>query len=446
MPEFSDALPGSVPAPRIVSRGEHTISRSQISKQALNVLYGLHKAGFDGCLVGGGVRDLLLGAIPKDFDVATNALPEQVRGVFRNCRLIGRRFRLAHVHFGRDIVEVATYRCAPDGSEDADVALSDGERILRDNVYGNRAEDALRRDFTINALYYDIADFALLDYVDAMSDIAARRLRMIGDPERRYREDPVRLLRAVRLAAKLDLSIDPATEAPLYTLGPLLETVSKARLFDETTKLLMSGNGLRSYELLRRYDLLGHLFALRPEDLTPRQDALIRAALADTDARVEQGLPVTPAFLTAILLWGTVTRVALTAQQDGHGELPALLRAQHAVLHAQNERMPIPKRFTLPAAEIWMLQARLDNRRRAARVLQHPQLRAAYDFLKLRARVELELAGLAEYWTARLAGEPEPPPSDDDAGPRKRRRRRRGGRGRSRGGEAGAAPGAAAGG
>jgi len=213
-------------------------------------------------------------------------------------------------------------------------------------IEGIRAHERVHGE-DIKDMVRAIEDFSVRDYVGGFEDAQNRLMRLIGDPETRYREDPVRLLRAVRLAAKLDLNIDPATEAPLHTLGPLLGTVSKARLFDETTKLLLSGHGLRSYELLRKYELLGHLFDVRPEDLGPQQDALIRAALTDTDARVAQGLPVTPAFVTAIVLWGAVTRAALAAQQDGQSELPALLRAQHSVLHAQNERMPIPKRFTI---------------------------------------------------------------------------------------------------
>lgn len=430
------------PTPDRIPRSEHSVSRAAISKHALHVLYGLHRAGYDACLVGGGVRDLLLGQQPKDFDIVTDARPEQVAQVFRNCRLIGRRFRLAHVHFGRDIVEVATYRAAPDGSEGADDALSDGERILRDNVYGTRAEDALRRDFTINALYYDIADFALLDYVGAMADIRSRTLRMIGDPARRYREDPVRLLRAVRLAAKLGLSIEPATREAMAPLAHLLGTVSKARLFDELVKLLMNGYALRSYALLREFGLVEHLFAVEARDLDD-YDTLIRAALESTDRRVAEDMPVTPAFLVAVMLWAPLERAMAQCREEGAGEFLAVAQAARTVLAEQNERVQIPRRFTLPAHEMWTLQMRMARRRRVASLLGHPRLRAAYDFLLLRAQAQPDDAGLqdlARFWTDQVGSAPAPatagrhaPEEEEPAGGR---RRRRGGRRRRRGGGA----------
>ncbi len=415
--------------PRILPRSEHSISRAHISKSALNVLYGLHKAGYEACLVGGGVRDLLLGVTPKDFDIATSASPEQVRATFRNSRLIGRRFRLAHVHYGPDIVEVATYRASHDKAEDEADARLDGDRILRDNVYGTREEDVIRRDFTVNALYYRIEDFSLIDHVGALEDIEQRRLRTIGDPEARYREDPVRMLRAVRLAAKLGLTIEPATEAPLFELGYLLETVPQARLFDEAVKLLLSGHGVRSYELLLHYRLLDYLFPIESATLAPERDRLIRDALANTDQRVAVGLPVTPAFLIAVLLWEPLQEAIARQLVHGVAEHDAFAKAQEDVLRTQNDLLAVPKRFTLPAAEIWFLQSRLQRRRQPDRLLAHPRFRAAFDFLALRAQHEPDLRPCLDFWAARQGGIELPPSSEGEAeagagGPRRRRRRR----------------------
>ena len=435
----------SLGPPRILPRSEHSISRAHISKSALNVLYGLHKAGYEACLVGGGVRDLLLGVTPKDFDIATSALPEQVRATFRNSRLIGRRFRLAHVHFGPEIVEVATYRASHDKAEDEADARLDGDRILRDNVYGTREEDVIRRDFTVNALYYRIEDFSLIDHVGALEDIDKRRLRTIGDPEARYREDPVRMLRAVRLAAKLELSIESATEAPLFELGYLLETVPQARLFDETVKLLLSGHGVRSYEQLIRYRLLDYLFPVESAALEPERDRLIRAALANTDQRVAAGLPVTPAFLIAVLLWEPLQEAMAHQLVRGVSEHEALTQAQENVLRTQNDLLAVPKRFTLPAAEIWSLQSRLQRRRQPDRLLGHPRFRAAFDFLALRAQSEPDLQAVVNFWAARQEGLELPMPvetdgeSPDGTGPRRRRRRR----GRRRGAQSAPPPAAA---
>jgi poly(A) polymerase len=436
MPEFP------LGPPRILPRSEHSISRAHISKNALNVLYGLHKAGFEACLVGGGVRDLLLGARPKDFDVATNALPEQVRATFRNCRLIGRRFRLAHVHYGPEIIEVATYRASHDKAEDEDDARLDGDRILRDNVYGTREEDVVRRDFTVNALYYRIEDFSLIDHVGALEDIELRRLRTIGDPEQRYREDPVRMLRAVRLAAKLGLSIEAGTEEPLFELGYLLETVPQARLFDEAVKLLLAGHGVRSYELLRHYRLLDYLFPVESAALEPERDRLIRSALANTDQRVAAGLPVTPAFLIAVLLWEPLQAAMAHRLVRGVSEHEALLAAQEEVLRAQNDLLAVPKRFTLPAAEIWALQGRLQRRRQPGRLLGHPRFRAAFDFLVLRAQQDADLQGDVDFWAARMGGA-EPPvvaAAQDEASGEQAPRRRRRRRGRRRAAAADAQP------
>lgn len=267
--ESSLSAAGLIPV--VVPRAEHGISRANISDNALKVLYRLKQENYQAHLVGGGVRDLLLGHEPKDFDVATDATPEQVRQVFRNCRLIGRRFRLAHVHFGREIIEVATFRGSGDMDDEALERHTENGRILHDNIYGTIAEDALRRDFTVNALYYDISNFALIDYADGLSDLRAGRLRLIGDPERRYREDPVRMLRAVRFACKLGFSIEPLTEAPLFRLAALLAEIAPARLFDEMLKLFHSGYALDVFEKLRHYGLFGQLFPAT-EDCLARED------------------------------------------------------------------------------------------------------------------------------------------------------------------------------
>lgn len=427
------------PATRILSRDQHSISRRNISKPALRVLYTLHEAGYRALLVGGAVRDLLLGVQPKDFDVATDATPEQVRKLFRNCRLIGRRFRLAHVVFGREIIEVATFRGVGD-ADDGDRHIVDG-RIVRDNIWGSIEEDAVRRDFRVNALYYDIADFSVRDDVGGMQDLEDRVLRLIGDPETRYREDPVRMLRAARLAAKLEFSIDPSAAAPFAALAPLLGDAAPARLFDESLKLFMSGHALKSFRMLRRYGLLAPLFpatarALDAGDETLR--AMVEQGMANTDERVAQDLPVTPAFLFAVLLWGEVRDQARARMQDGLAPSLAWQRAAHHVVAEQSRHVAIPRRFTHMMEDIWVLQARFAQRtpKRVFRLLEHPRFRAAYDFLLLRAGESDEIREQGQWWTQaqdvpneKLAQELSGPARKNAAGaPRKRRRRRRGGR------------------
>ncbi len=388
---------------RIIARAQHTISRKNISPGALRVLYRLHEAGYQAFLVGGAVRDLLLGGKPKDFDVATNATPEQVRAQFRNCRLIGRRFRLAHVVFGREIVEVATFRgSSDDGSGDRHSV--DG-RLVRDNVYGSLEEDAIRRDFTVNALYYDIADFSVRDAVGGMEDLEQRVMRLIGDPELRYREDPVRMLRAARLAAKLRFEIAPETAAPFAQLGPLLADAPPARLFDESLKLFLGGYGLASFRALERYGLLQHVFPATARvlatDSAPYFRGLIEQTLANTDARVREEKPITPAFLFAAMLWEPVRVSANALHASGMDAAAAWSSAVERVLREQAQRVAIPRRFTITIEEIWALQSRFAQRtkKRAMRLLEHPRFRAAYDFLLLRAAESEELAELAAWWT-----------------------------------------------
>lgn len=396
------------PEPALIPRSEHQISRSNISENALKVLYRLDKAGYQACLVGGGVRDLLLGLEPKDFDVATNALPEQVKSEFRNCRLIGRRFRLAHVFFGPEIIEVATFRGTGDGDdEESDLRTqSDEGRILRDNVYGSIEEDAWRRDFTVNALYYDIRTFSVLDFTGGMADLRNGILRMIGDPELRYREDPVRMLRVVRFAAKLGFRIHEQTEAPIKECGVLLDAISSSRLFDESIKLFFSGKALQTFELLRHYNLFGRLYPQTEAALAQEEQGfplvLVARAMANTDARVAEDKPVTPAFLYAAILWEPVRLLARELEQDeGMNEFLAIQTAGSTVTSQQAQRTSIPKRFSLPMKEIWSLQPRFVQRGggRPFRLLTHPRFRAAYDFLVLRAECGEAPQELADWWT-----------------------------------------------
>jgi poly(A) polymerase len=398
MPEAAAARPQL----RVITRDQHAISRRNISNGALRVLYRLNEAGFEAFLVGGAVRDLLLGGHPKDFDIATNATPEQVRGLFRNCRLIGRRFRLAHVVFGQEIVEVATFRGT--GEEgNADRHVVDG-RIVRDNVYGTIEEDAIRRDFRVNALYCNIADFSVRDYVGGMADLEARELHLIGDPELRYREDPVRMLRAVRLAAKLNFRIDDSAEQPFAQLGQLLCEAAPARLFDESLKLFLSGHGLASFRELDRSGLLQFVFPSAATALKRGKGAefrrLVECGLANTDQRVLAGKPVTPAFLFALLLWGGVRERAERAIAGGVDAIEAWGNAADAVIQEQSARVAIPRRFSLVMEEIWALQPRFEQRmkKRVIRLLSHPRFRAAYDFLVVRAEAEPALAELARWW------------------------------------------------
>jgi poly(A) polymerase len=417
-------------APVVIPRSEHPISRAAISSNALKVLYRLKEAGYQGFLVGGAVRDLLLGITPKDFDVATDALPEEVRRLFRNCRLIGRRFRLAHVHFGSEIIEVATFRAAAaperedseeeseEGDVDADLeplpaeidtehrAVDHSGRILRDNIYGTIEEDVWRRDFSANALYYNVEDFSIWDFVGGVEDVRARRMRMIGDADARYREDPVRMLRAVRFAAKLDFTIDPGSEEPIGRLAPLLNGMPPARLFDEVLKLFLSGFGAKSFRLLQHYGLFEPLFptAAAAFALPPYAYArdMLEIGLVNTDERVLSDKAVTPTFLFALLLWGAVLREMNERQQAGPApDLAQLLAACDTVLRAQQSRVAIPRRFSVPMRELLMLQPRFNRRSgvKSLSILQHPRFRAAYDFLLLRAQVGAADPELAQWWT-----------------------------------------------
>ena len=394
-------------SPTIIPRAEHNVSRADINDNGLKVLYRLHKAGYKAHLVGGCVRDLLLSRHPKDFDVATDASPEQIKSLFDNCRLIGRRFRLAHILFGRDVVEVATFR----GQSDAEDAAN-GDRlntasgmILRDNVYGDVEEDVWRRDFTMNALYYNIADFSLIDYVGGMQDLRRGIIRLIGKPEQRYREDPVRMLRALRFASKLELRIHPDTAAPISKLGKLLTEIPAARLFDEVIKLFYGGAARRTFEALEQYKQLDYLFPDSAECLQsasfPFSQSLIENVLDNTDERIRQGKSVTPAFLYAAFLWLPLLRRVRFKPGESLPNVIEIQKAASYVLQRQVKSTAVPRRFTSVIREIWGLQTRLQRYggRRALQLLHHPRFRAAYDFLCLRGHAGEAVQNRADWWT-----------------------------------------------
>jgi poly(A) polymerase len=434
-------------SPRVYARDQHPISRANISSNALKVLYRLKEAGYQAFLVGGAVRDLLLGLSPKDFDVATNAHPDQVKQLFRNCRLIGRRFHLAHVRFGYEIIEVATFRAAHtpiDEDNSVDEAghrvLDERGRILRDNLYGTIEEDVWRRDFTANALYYNISDFSVWDYVGGVEDARERVLRLIGDPETRYREDPVRMLRAVRFAAKLGFTIHPDTLAPISKLAWMLDAVPPARLFDEVNKMFLAGSATAAFELLVQMGMLEHLFPDLAGAYAEERDGaamrLLQLGLQGTDERVREDKSVTPTFLFAVLLWPAIQRAVAQAPRREGAEIQELLAGCEWVASRQQTRVAIPRRFTLPLREIVALQPRFERRegRRALRLLEHPRFRAAYDFLLLRVAAGDANAELGQWWTdiqglspedRLLKVEPASTVREPSAGPKRRRRRRR---------------------
>ncbi|MFO1325634.1 MAG: polynucleotide adenylyltransferase PcnB [Burkholderiales bacterium] len=434
---FARLLPGR-PArdPRIYPASEHPVRRDQVPRGARMVTEKLQEAGFRAFVVGGAVRDLLVGLTPKDFDIATDATPEQIKPLFRRAYIIGRRFRLVHVHVGAEVLEVSTFR-AP---QKADEATDEHGRLLTDNVYGTQAEDAARRDFTINALYFDPTSEEIWDYVGGVPDIRARRLKLIGPPTTRFREDPVRMLRAVRLAAKVGVAIDPKTAAPIPKLASLMQNVPPARLFDEMQKLLLSGHATETLASLRTHGLSHGLLPLLDMILEqPLGPKFIEVALASTDTRVRAGKAVSPAFLFATLLWHEVLQQWTAAKERGEKPLPALFDAMDRVLVAQGERIAIPRRFEATIKEIWSLQPRFEQRAgaRPFRLLEHERFRAAYDFLALRgASGEVPMA-LVDWWTRfQDASEAERAAMlKPDEAPKKGGRRSRG-RGRKRRAEA----------
>ena len=396
-------------APHILSPRQHPVSPKDISKAARETVQRLDEAGYEAYVVGGCVRDLLLKTHPKDFDVATNATPEQVRQLFRRSRIVGRRFQIVHVRSGREVIEVTTFRAhhqhSPQQAASKHSQQSKQGMLLRDNIFGDIDQDAARRDFTINAFYYHPQDNTIYDYADGLGDLRQRQLRMIGDPEQRYREDPVRMLRAVRFSAKLGFEIVADTAKPIQKLASLLRDVAPARLFDEVIKLFMSGHGLATFHLLRQHRLFEQLF--------PGTDALlgdsgshtshfIEQALINTDQRIRNGKRVTPAFLYAALLWPVVEKHSKRFLENGESPSYAWQHGANLAIEQQLPRIAIPRRFTNPMREIWGLQQRLPRRggKQAQRLIEHPRFRAGYDFVLLREQAGEDLQGLGSWWTS----------------------------------------------
>ncbi len=368
--------------PRRLKASAHGIDPSRVADAAMRTCSGLREAGYQAWIVGGGVRDLMLGLIPKDFDVATNATPDQVRAIFRRSRIIGRRFQIVHVMFGRETIEVSTFRAIQDEAE-----TDEHGRVLRDNVWGSQAEDAARRDFTINALYYDPVDDVLLDYHDGVRDLKRRLLRIIGDPAQRFREDPVRMLRVARFVAKLGFSIEPKTQAPIREMAGLISNVPAARLFDEMLKLLVSGHALACLHELRREGLHHGLLPMLDVILEqPDGERFVTTALERTDQRVLAGKPISPGYLFASLLWQPVRTRWAAACAEGEPSIPALATAIELTLDEQAEQLAIQRRHMGDMREIWMMQPRFERRtgRSPYALLEHLRFRAGYDFMLMR--------------------------------------------------------------
>lgn len=416
--------------PVILGPKEHNINPELLSPNAVRVTQTLQEAGFKAFIVGGAVRDLLLNAKPKDFDVATNATPEQVKKLFRRAFIIGKRFQIVHVMFGQEIIEVTTFR----GASSGDAPKDEHGRVLRDNTFGEQHEDAVRRDFTINAMYYDPAARTVFDYHQGIADIRSKTLRMIGMPEARYREDPVRLLRVVRFAAKLNFTIDPATREPIQVMAPLINNVPAARVFDEMLKLLMSGQAMACLQQLRKEGLHHGLLPLLDVVLEqPLGEKFVTLALSGTDQRVREGKPVSPGFLFAALLWHQVVEKWNAYQAAGEYPIPALHLAADDVLNTQTEKLALQRRIASDMRDIWAMQPRFERRvgKSPYKLLEHTRLRAGYDFLLLRcASGEID-AELGEWWTAFMDADgpgreallTKKPREGEGQGAKKRRRR-----------------------
>lgn len=424
--------------PRVIERADHNVSRKNISDNALKVLYRLNNNGYDAYLVGGGVRDILIGQQPKDFDIATNATPEQIKKLFRNCRLIGRRFRLAHIVFGRDIIEVATFRGHHQAEESkkanqAHSKQSEHGMLLRDNIYGSIEEDAQRRDFSINALYYSTKDYKIYDFANGVTDIENKQIRLIGDPHTRYREDPVRMLRAIRFATKLDMNIEPTTAKPIKELAPLLANIPPARMFEEYLKLFLGGKAAANFYALEENELLEYIFPHISQWFKKQPNgnamAFVHRILENTDTRVNNNQRVTPAFLLAAVIWYSLEESIehilannVTTPQE------AFFTAMNETMTEQQRCLAIPKRFQLPMKDIWILQQKLTRREgsKAFKLLEHPRFRAAYDFLLIRGEIEGgELEALATWWThfQQASAETKQQMVKSFKGPRSKRRR-----------------------
>jgi poly(A) polymerase len=414
------------PGPQRLPQSRHGIRRSSISAGALKVCDVLANHGHTAYVVGGAVRDLVLGIPPKDFDIATDARPEQIKPLFRRALLIGRRFRLVHVMLGPETLEVSTFRAADNQTSEKD----EHGRVLRDNVFGTMEEDARRRDFTVNALYYDCRSGEIIDFHGGLADLKRRTMRIIGDPETRFREDPVRMLRAVRLGAKLGLSIDSATRAPVKRLAPLLEHVPPPRLFEEMLKLLLSGHASAALRQLRNEGLHKGMLPLLDVILDqPLGERFVTLALAQTDERVLSERPVSPAFLFAALLWHEVLAAWKAREKHGERRIPALETAMDEVLDAQSGKLAITRRLTATMREVWAMQPRFEERsgQRPFRLVESPRFRMAYDFLALRAASGEVPAEIETWWRAFQTADAETRDAMllPDTGPRKKRRRRR---------------------
>ena len=398
-----DKVLGKKAAPRVLPLQKHGIRREQLHSCALKVTDTLAREGYAAFVVGGAVRDLLLGREPKDFDIATNATPDDIRHLFRRSRIIGRRFQIVHVYCGQDLVEVTTFRAAApqeDDEDEARVTAADG-MLLRDNVFGSQEEDAARRDFTINALYYDPDKQEIWDWHGGVADAQKKVLRMIGDPAQRFREDPVRMLRAARFAAKLDFHIDPATRAPTAELAAMLARIPPSRLFDEMMKLLLSGHAERGVKQLRaeglHHGVLPMLDAILDD---PARQNFLHHALHDTDLRIRQGQSASPAFMLACLLWFDMQQELQRLRAQGLTDQTALFEAMDTALERQRRALAFPRRFDGMIKEIWTLQGRFEQRSgaRPYRLLSHPRLSAGYDFLLIRAEGGDASQELADWW------------------------------------------------
>ncbi|MFZ6846928.1 polynucleotide adenylyltransferase PcnB [Undibacterium sp. RuRC25W] len=421
------------PKPTLLTAKEHGINPKLVSANAIRVTQTLQENGFKAFIVGGAVRDLLTGVKPKDFDIATNATPEQVKRLFRRAFIIGRRFQIVHVMFGQDLLEVTTFR----GPSNDAAPKDEHGRVLRDNTFGEQHEDAARRDFTINAMYYDPASQTVLDYHGGIKDIRKKILRIIGIPEARYREDPVRMLRVVRFAAKLQFDIDAATRAPIAVMATLINNVPAARVFDEMLKLLTSGHAMACLQQLRKEGLHHGLMPLLDVVLEqPLGEKFVTLALANTDERVQQGKPVSPSFLFASLLWHQVVEKWEAYKIAGEFPIPALHLAADDVLNAQTDALAIQRKIGADMRDIWAMQPRFEKRigKTPYKVLEHQRLRAGYDFLLLRcASGEID-AEIGEWWTGFINGDAEQreqlinskPKNSSAPAAKKRKPRRRG--------------------
>jgi poly(A) polymerase len=425
--------------PVILGPKEHSINPALVSPNALKVTHTLQEAGYKAFIVGGAVRDLLVGLKPKDFDIATNATPEQVKRLFRRAFIIGKRFQIVHVMMGQEQLEVTTFR----GASVTESPKDEHGRVLRDNTFGEQHEDALRRDFTVNAMYYDPASQSVLDYHGGIADIRNKTLRMIGVPEARFREDPVRLLRVVRFAAKLSFTIEPATSAPIAVMAPLINNVPAARLFDEMLKLLMSGQAMACLQQLRKEGLHHGLLPLLDVVLEqPLGEKFVTLALKNTDDRINQGKPVSPGFLFASLLWHQVLEKWTAYQAAGEYPIPALHLAADDVLEAQTDKLALQRKIASDMRDIWAMQPRFDRRVGKApyKLLEHLRLRAGYDFLLLRcASGEID-SEIGEWWTEFMNADGSGRENlltrkvkSSESAPPAKKRRRRGGRPRTKG-------------